>query len=72
MIKLVFHSILLRRVHEVDGSMIFSPGGGGGGGGDGGLEIKLTEVGGLIMVGCDVKKIFEIISCKRAKKHLPW
>ena len=23
------------------------------------------------MVGSDVKKIFEIISCKRAKKHLP-
>ena len=22
------------------------------------------------MVGCDVKKMFEIISCKRAKKHL--
>ena len=68
MIKLVFHSILLRRVHEVDGSMIFSPGGRGGGG----LGIKLTEVGGPTMVGCDVKKIFEIISCKRAKKHLPW
>ena len=60
MIKLVFHSILLRRVHEVDGSMIFSPGGGGGG-----LGIKLTEVGGPTMAGCDVKKIFETV--KRLK-----
>ena len=69
MIKLVFHSILLQRVHEVDDSMIFSPGGGGG---RGGLGRKLTEVGGPTMVGCDVNKFFEIISCKRAKKHLPW
>ena len=37
----------------------------------GGIGLKFTEVGGPTMVGFDVKKIFEIISCKRAKKHLP-
>ena len=51
--------------HEVNGSTISSPGGEGGG-----LGIKFTDVGGPTMVGSDVKKIFEIISCKRAKKHL--
>ena len=29
--------------------------------------IKLTEVGGPTMTGCDVKTIFEIISCKGQK-----
>ena len=32
-----------------------------------GLRIKFTEVGGPTMVGSDVKKIFEIISCKGLK-----
>ena len=36
-------------------------------GGGGGLGIKFSEVGGPTMVGSDVKKIFEIISCKRLK-----
>ena len=35
------------------------------------LRIKFNEVEGPTMVGSDVKKIFEIISYKRAKKHLP-
>ena len=34
------------------------------------LHIKFSEVGGPTMVGSDVKKIFEIIPCTRAKKHL--
>ena len=37
----------------------------------GGLTITFSEVGGPTMVGSDVKKIFEIIPCKRDKKHLP-
>ena len=32
-----------------------------------GLVRKLTEAGGLTMVGSDVKKIFEIIFIKRLK-----
>ena len=34
-------------------------------------HIKFSEVGGPTMVGSDVKKIFEMIPCTRAKKHLP-
>ena len=33
-------------------------------------HIKFSEVRGPTMVGSDVKKIFEIISCTRAKKYL--
>ena len=32
---------------------------------------KFNEVGGPTMVVSDVKKIFEIITCKWAEKHLP-
>ena len=44
---------------------MFSPGAVGGRGV--GLRIKFTEVGGPTTVGSDVRKIFEIISCKGLK-----
>ena len=46
--------MIWRGVHDVDGATKFSPGGGG-------LRIKFSGIGGPIIVGSGVKKIFEII-----------
>ena len=39
--------------------------------GGGGLRIQFSEIGGPTRLGSMLKKIFEIIRCKRAQKHLP-